>query len=105
MCHAYLSRDILLKICEKLLFRMKSVIKKALVDAHLNVSDIERLIMVGGSSRLIVVQEYLEYLFHKQPEVDDQVDYLVGLGCGYVAGIKERNEDIKDKVLTDICPF
>ncbi|MDE6953044.1 MAG: Hsp70 family protein [Erysipelotrichales bacterium] len=105
MCHAYLSRDILLKICEKLLFRMKSVIKKALVDAHLNVSDIERLIMVGGSSRLIVVQEYLEYLFHKQPEVDEQVDYLVGLGCGYVAGIKERNEDIKDKVLTDICPF
>ncbi len=101
----YLSRDILLKISDKLLFKIKNVIKHALNDAEMTVKDIDRIIMVGGSSRLKVVQEYLEYLFHKYPEVNDQVDYLVGLGCGYVAGIKSRDGDIKEKVLTDICPF
>lgn len=104
-CHAVLTRNLLLKICEELLFRIKTIIKKALSDANMNVDDIDRLIMVGGSSRLIVVQEYLEYLFHKHPEIDEQVDCLVALGCGCVAGIKERHGDIKDKVLTDVCPF
>lgn len=100
-----LSREQLLMISSSLLYKIKTVVKKALQDAQMNVTDIDRLIMVGGSSRLIAVQEYLEYLFHINPEVSDQIDYLVGLGCGYVAGIKSRNETIKDKVLTDICPF
>ena len=103
--HLFLSRDILLKISEGLLFKMKNVVRHVLTDAKMNVTDIDRLIMVGGSSRLVVVQEYLEYLFHKKPEVSDQIDYLVGLGCGYVAGIKSRNSSIKDKILTDICSF
>lgn len=101
----YLSRDILLNISENILFKIKSIIGNALKDANMTVMNIDRLIMVGGSSRLVVVQEYLEYLFHKKPEISDEVDYLVGKGCGYVAGIKARNIDIKDKVLTDICPF
>lgn len=100
-----LSRNILLDISDELLFKIKKVIEHALNDANLSITDIDRVIMVGGSSRLTVVQEYIYYLFHKEPVVSPQVDYLVGLGCGYVAGIKARNKDIKDKVLTDICPF
>ncbi|MFV0380982.1 MAG: Hsp70 family protein [Breznakia sp.] len=100
-----LTNESLLEIFEPLLARIKGVVKKALKDAQMSVVEVDRLIMVGGSSRLTVVQEYLEYLFEKKPEVSGDVDYLIGMGCGYVAGIKERNSQIKDKVLTDICPF
>lgn len=52
-----------------------------------------------------VVQQYLEYLLKRKDIEVREPDHMVAYGCGVYAGIKERNEDVKDMLLTDICPF
>lgn len=52
-----------------------------------------------------LVQKYLEALFKREIKCSVSPDTAVALGVGVVTGIKSRNADIKDVVLTDICPF
>lgn len=52
-----------------------------------------------------VVRQYLEYLLKRKDIEIREPDHMVAYGCGVYAGIKERNEDVKDMLLTDICPF
>lgn len=54
---------------------------------------------------MLLVQKYLENLFHREISVTISPDTAVAIGVGIAAGIKERNEEVKDMVLTDICPF
>ena len=52
-----------------------------------------------------LIQKYIRHLFHKAPKVQGNCDELIALGLGLVCGVKERKEEIKDYILTDICPF
>lgn len=52
-----------------------------------------------------VVQKYLNYLLQRTDIAVVSPDYMIALGAGVYAGIKERNADIRDMLLTDICPF
>ena len=52
-----------------------------------------------------LIQSYIQHLFKKAPVVTRNCDEIVARGVGLVCGVKERNEYIKDYVLTDICPF
>ena len=52
-----------------------------------------------------LIQKYIRHLFHKAPMVQGNCDELIALGLGLVCGVKERKEEIKDYILTDICPF
>lgn len=92
-------------ICKSLLARMDGPIQKVLKDAVTKVDVINDVILVGGSCKMRMVQEYIEYLLRREVKVGVSPDSAIALGCGIVAGIKERNESIKDVLLTDICPF
>lgn len=52
-----------------------------------------------------VVALYLQTLLKRRPRIIASPDEVVAMGVGIYAGIKERKEDVKDLVLTDICPF
>lgn len=54
---------------------------------------------------MTVVSMYLYYLLQKDLFTSGDSDETVALGLGYYAGMKSRNEDIRDLVMTDICPF
>ena len=95
----------LLKAAALIFDRIKAPIVKALNDAEMTVEDISDVILVGGSSRMPLVQKYLEALFKREIKCSVSPDTAVALGVGAVTGIKSRNADIKDVVLTDICPF
>lgn len=88
-----------------ILKQIKDVLSHALRDGDVAIEDLDQIIMVGGSSKMPLIQSYLNHLFGRIPVVSSNCDEMIALGLGYVCAIRERNEDIKDYVLTDICPF
>lgn len=103
--HAKLTGDILFEICMPLFEKIKKLFLHILKDAGAHVSDLTDLVMVGGSSRLGVVKRFLTELLGKEPVVLGETDKVVAMGAGVYAGIRTRKEDIRDMLLTDVCPF
>lgn len=100
-----LSRLKLIQISEQLFVRMSTPVQRVLADARRDIKQIDAVVLVGGSCKMPIVQKYLS---HTLGRVDVSVvnpDYMIALGVGVYAGIKERNQDIRDMLLTDICPF
>ena len=95
----------LLEESAKLLGRVKSVTAHALRDGELSIGDLDAVVMVGGSSKMPLMQSYLSHLFKNIPVITSNSDEMIARGLGLVCGVKERNEEIRDYVLTDICPF
>ncbi len=100
-----LSRKLLREICQPYLERIKSVIIRAVRDSHLTPDKLDDVVLVGGSARLAVLGDYLEELMGRRPVVAGNPDYMVAEGAGICAGIKSRREELRDMVMTDVCPF
>lgn len=99
------SRQTLIQISAPLLKKIAAPIKRVLNDAQIQPSDLDQVVMVGGSSKMFVVQQYLKFLLKNVSFAVADPDHMIALGVGIFAGIKERNEDLQDLILTDICPF
>ncbi len=104
-CQAVLEEEILFEICMPIFGKIRKLFLHILEDAGSRVSQIDDLIMVGGSSRLPVVKRFLTELLGKEPVVLGDTDKVVALGAGAYAGIRQRREEIRDMLLTDVCPF
>ena len=99
------SEQILFKACIPLFEKIKKIFLHLLQDAGITISDIDDLIMVGGSSKLPVVKRFLQELLGKEPVVLGDTDKIVAMGLGAYAGIRERNDAVRDYVMTDVCPY
>lgn len=97
--------NVLLNITKSLLDSCKNVIGKAVKDSGFSASELDSLILVGGSSQMPVLQHYLSDALNIPVLKEANMDSLVVLGLGKYIGIKQRDESIKDVVVTDICPF
>lgn len=100
-----LSKELLREICQPYLERIKAVIARAIRDSHLMPDKLDDVVLVGGSARLAVLEDYLEELMGRRPVVAEAPDYMVAEGAGICAGIKSRREELRDMVMTDVCPF
>lgn len=97
--------NVLFNITHSLLESCKNVIGKAVKDSGFSASELDSLILVGGSSKMPVLQHYLQDVLNIPVLKEEHMDSLVVLGLGKYIGIKQRDENIKDVVVTDICPF
>ncbi len=97
--------NVLFNITHSLLESCKNVIGKAVKDSGFSAGELDSLILVGGSSQMPVLQHYLSDALNIPVLKEENMDSLVVLGLGKYIGIKQRNENIKDLVVTDICPF
>lgn len=97
--------NVLFNITHSLLESCKNVIGKAVKDSGFSASELDSLILVGGSSKMPVLQHYLSDALNIPVLKEEHMDSLVVLGLGKYIGIKQRDENIKDVVVTDICPF
>ncbi|WP_295749671.1 molecular chaperone HscC [uncultured Holdemanella sp.] len=97
--------NVLFNITHSLLESCKNVIGKAVKDSGFSASELDSLILVGGSSQMPVLQHYLSDALNIPVLKEENMDSLVVLGLGKYIGIKQRDENIKDLVVTDICPF
>lgn len=97
--------NVLFNTTHSLLESCKNVIGKAVKDSGFSASELDSLILVGGSSQMPVLQHYLSAALNIPVLKEEHMDSLVALGLGKYIGIKQRDENIKDVVVTDICPF
>ena len=77
--------------------------KKALSDAGLSVSDIDEVILVGGSTRIPIIQEEVEKFFGKKPSKGVNPDEVVSIGAAIQGGV--LTGDVKDVLLLDVTPL
>lgn len=99
------NRSLLSDICLPILENAKQVIAKAVKDSGFSARELDSIILVGGSSKMPLVQEYLSNLLNVPIEQTRKMETLVASGLAKYIGIKQREEEIKDMVVTDICPF
>ncbi len=97
--------DLLFDLCVPLFSKIKVLFLHLLEDAGHSILDLDDLVMVGGSSRLSVVKRFLTELLGKEPVVLGETDMVVAMGAGVYTGIRSRNKDIRDMLMTDVCPF
>lgn len=100
-----LTRAQLKKQADFVFRRMLEPIQKAVTMSGFSLSEIDQVILVGGSSKMPLVQEFMRSIFHERVQVDKNPDEIIALGVGTAVGIKERKAGIKDMLLSDICPF
>lgn len=91
--------------CEELFMKIREPVKSSLSDAGLKLSDIDEVILIGGATRLSIVRDFLIRLFRKFPDTRMNPDETVALGAAIQAAMKERKEEVKEVILTDVCSF
>jgi molecular chaperone DnaK len=98
-----LSRAKLESMIEDLVQRSLEPCKKALADANKRASEINEVVLVGGSTRIPVVQEAVKKFFGKEPHKGVNPDEVVAIGAAVQAGVLAG--DVKDMVLLDVTPL
>ncbi|MBC3767197.1 molecular chaperone DnaK [Neptunicella marina] len=78
-------------------------VKQALADADLSVSDVQDIILVGGQTRMPLVQKYVTEFFGKEPRKDVNPDEAVAVGAAIQGGVLAG--DVKDVLLLDVTPL
>ena len=91
--------------CEDLFMRIREPVKRSLSDAGLALKDIDKVVLVGGATKLSIIRSFLVKLFHKFPDKSMNPDEVVALGVAIEAAMKERHQDVKEVILTDVCSF
>ena len=93
------------KACEELLDKIRQPVRRSLSDAHIRLSDIDKVVLVGGATKSPVIRRFVSRLFRVIPDTNINPDEAVALGAAIQGAMKERREAIKEVILTDVCPF
>lgn len=93
------------ELCEELLDRIRKPVQRSLSDAQIRLSDIDEVVLVGGCTRLPIVRNFVTKLFKKFPQTTVNPDEAVAIGAAIQAAMKERKEEVKEVILTDVCSF
>ena len=91
------------QLCDDLFQRTIIPCRKALEDAHLSASQIDEVLLVGGSSRIPKVQELVKEFFGKEPNKSVNPDEVVAIGASIQGGVLAG--DVKDVLLLDVTPL
>ena len=91
--------------CHNLLERIRKPIERTLKDAKLKIADIDEIILIGGGTKLSIVRKYISRLFGRIPNCELHPDEVVALGVAQIAGMKDKKQELKEIILTDVCPF
>lgn len=98
-----LTRSKLEQIMMPFVERSMAPVKKCLTDAKLETKDISQVVMVGGSTRIPLVQETVKKFFNKEPNHSVNPDEVVALGAAVQGGVLAG--DVKDILLLDVTPL
>ena len=91
------------QICDDLIQRTIEPCRKALSDAGLSASDIDEVLLVGGSTRIPAIQQIVEKFFGKVPSKGVNPDEVVAIGAAIQGGVLAG--DVKDVLLLDVTPL
>ena len=91
------------KLADSLIKRSMAPVSAALKDADLSTSDVDEVILVGGSTRMPRIQEEVEKFFGKKPSKGVNPDEVVAIGAAIQGGV--LTGDVKDVLLLDVTPL
>ena len=98
-----LSRSKFEQLCDDLIQRTLEPCKKALKDSGINPSEIDEVILVGGSTRIPAIQELVEKFFGKAPHKGVNPDEVVAIGAAIQGAV--LTGEVKDVLLLDVTPL
>ncbi len=98
-----LTRAAFNELTKHLIEKTKEPVKQALLDAGYTVRDIEQVLLVGGSTRIPAVQEWVKEYFGKEPNRSINPDEVVSVGAAIQGGVLAGN--VKDVLLLDVTPL
>ncbi len=98
-----LTRSQFESLCGDLVGRLRIPVKRALADANLRPTDIDEVVLVGGSTRMPMVQQLVRNLIGKEPNQNVNADEVVAVGAAIQAGILAG--ELKDVLLLDVTPL
>lgn len=90
---------------EPLLARLRKPLERAMRDARIRPNEIDQIVMVGGATRIPIVRKLVTKLFGRFPSTSIQPDEAIVRGACIQAGLKAKDQSLKEVVLTDVCPF
>lgn len=93
------------EITKPLVEKLRQPIKRVISDAGLKADGIDRIVLVGGATRMPIVRQNVTKLLGLFPEHKIDPDQVVALGAAVQAGLVDRHEALEDVVMTDVCPF
>ena len=85
--------------------RMLAPVHKVFLDAGVGADELDELVMVGGSSHMPAVRRYIARALGREPAAGTRPDTAIAIGAGICSGMKVRAADLRELVLTDVCPF
>ena len=100
-----IDRTLFEEICDDLLLKLKHPIERALRDADLSTKELDAVILIGGSTRMPLIKSVVGKMFNQLPFSNINPDETVALGAAIQAALKNRNEALKEMILTDVCPY
>jgi len=98
-----LTRARLEEMIKDLIDRTMDIVKKALEDAKLSPQDIDDIVLVGGSTRIPLVQQKIKEFFGKEPHKGVNPDEVVAVGAAIQAGV--LSGEVKEILLVDVTPL
>jgi molecular chaperone DnaK len=90
-------------LCGELVARLRTPVKRALSDASFKPADIDEVVLVGGATRMPMVQQLVRSLIGKEPNQNVNADEVVAVGAAIQAGILAG--ELKDVLLLDVTPL
>ena len=90
-------------LCSDLVSRMRGPLKQALADANVTPSQVDEVVLVGGASRMPMVQDLVRSVMNREPNRNVNPDEVVAVGAAIQAGI--LTQEVKDILLLDVSPL
>lgn len=100
-----ITQDAYERACSVLFAKLKKPIERSLRDADVKLSDIGEILLVGGATKLPILRKFVSKTFGRIPNTGIDPDRVVAIGAAIQGAMKERNEAVKEMILTDVCPF
>jgi molecular chaperone HscC len=100
-----ITRETFSKVSKPLLDRIRTPIDKAIRDGDLTPDAIDEVIMVGGATRMPLMQKFISEYLDCQPQSKFNPDEVVALGAAVQAALIDDDAAVDDMVMTDVCPF
>ena len=91
--------------CEGLLERLRRPVLQAMRDSSIKVDALDEIVLVGGATRMPIVRRTVTKMFGRFPASHLHPDEAVAIGAAIQAGLKARDVQLREVVLTDICPY
>lgn len=100
-----ISREQFSEISSSLIRRLRLPVERALYDAKLNNSQIDKVVLVGGATRMPLVRTQVSRMVGKLPEVGIDPDQVVAIGAAIQAALTANDKALDDVVMTDVSAF